>query len=344
MTGATSLILALTSGEDLAWHDRALCAQTDPEAFFPEKGGSTREAKKVCRGCEVRGECLEYALEHGERFGIWGGMSERERRRLNRESCSAGPSMHEPGDTPVNGQTFVHISRVHSHPGNIRKVLSDLPEMAASIRACGILQPLIVEPHPSKPGHFQLVAGDRRLGGARLARQEQIPVIIRPPSGPGRPVEELMLVENCQRRDLNPVEKAEAMGALVRKGYTAARIAQRTGLSSSTISYYLALLDLDQASREKIRAGQLSAADAVTGIRETRKRARKRRGTPAVGAVWEPDHFSGSHPLARKARGMCDGLGHTMRRRIGRTACGHCWETVIREDEKATATTLRSVS
>ena len=68
----------------LAWQDRALCAQTDPEAFFPEKGGSTREAKKVCRSCEVRSECLEYALEHDERFGIWGGLSERERRRLKR--------------------------------------------------------------------------------------------------------------------------------------------------------------------------------------------------------------------------------------------------------------------
>ncbi len=67
------------------WQDKALCAQTDPEAFFPEKGGSTREAKRVCRSCEVRAECLEYALEHDERFGIWGGLSERERRRLKRE-------------------------------------------------------------------------------------------------------------------------------------------------------------------------------------------------------------------------------------------------------------------
>ncbi len=61
----------------MGWQERALCAQTDPEAFFPEKGGSTREAKKVCTGCEVRAECLEYALEHDERFGIWGGLSER---------------------------------------------------------------------------------------------------------------------------------------------------------------------------------------------------------------------------------------------------------------------------
>jgi WhiB family transcriptional regulator, redox-sensing transcriptional regulator len=66
------------------WQERALCAQTDPEAFFPEKGGSTREAKRICMGCEVRDECLEYALANDERFGIWGGLSERERRRLKR--------------------------------------------------------------------------------------------------------------------------------------------------------------------------------------------------------------------------------------------------------------------
>ena len=68
----------------LSWQDRALCAQTDPEAFFPEKGGSTREAKRVCTSCEVRAECLEYALANDERFGIWGGLSERERRKLKR--------------------------------------------------------------------------------------------------------------------------------------------------------------------------------------------------------------------------------------------------------------------
>ena len=66
------------------WQERALCAETDPESFFPEKGGSTREAKRICSGCEVRQECLEYALAHDERFGIWGGLSERERRKLKR--------------------------------------------------------------------------------------------------------------------------------------------------------------------------------------------------------------------------------------------------------------------
>ena len=64
----------------------ALCAQTDPEAFFPEKGGSTRDAKRVCGACNVRSECLEYALTNDERFGIWGGLSERERRRLRKRA------------------------------------------------------------------------------------------------------------------------------------------------------------------------------------------------------------------------------------------------------------------
>lgn len=70
----------------LSWQVDALCAQTDPEAFFPEKGGSTREAKRICDSCEVRSSCLDYALENDERFGIWGGLSERERRKLRREA------------------------------------------------------------------------------------------------------------------------------------------------------------------------------------------------------------------------------------------------------------------
>ena len=72
--------------EELGWQERALCAQTDPEAFFPEKGGSTRVAKRVCLTCAVRTECLEYALANDERFGIWGGLSERERRKLKKRA------------------------------------------------------------------------------------------------------------------------------------------------------------------------------------------------------------------------------------------------------------------
>jgi WhiB family redox-sensing transcriptional regulator len=70
--------------EPVPWATEAKCLNADPDVFFPEKGGSTREAKRICGECTVRAECLEYALEHDERFGIWGGMSERERRKLKR--------------------------------------------------------------------------------------------------------------------------------------------------------------------------------------------------------------------------------------------------------------------
>ena len=80
------LYLLEDDGDENSWQERALCAQTDPEAFFPEKGGSTREAKRVCLTCDVRGSCLEYALGNDERFGIWGGLSERERRKLKKKA------------------------------------------------------------------------------------------------------------------------------------------------------------------------------------------------------------------------------------------------------------------
>jgi hypothetical protein len=63
------------------WTELARCAETDPETFFPEPGGSAEPAKQVCAGCEVRETCLAYALEHSL-AGVWGGTSERERQRM----------------------------------------------------------------------------------------------------------------------------------------------------------------------------------------------------------------------------------------------------------------------
>ena len=78
------LIDLLLAPDDQRWRNQANCMGVDPDLFFPERGASTREAKEVCRGCVVQQECLEYALANSEKFGIWGGLSERERRRIRR--------------------------------------------------------------------------------------------------------------------------------------------------------------------------------------------------------------------------------------------------------------------
>jgi WhiB family transcriptional regulator, redox-sensing transcriptional regulator len=87
ITDPAELYASLVDGE-MPWQDRALCQQTDPDVFFPDNGGSTMPAKRVCMTCEVRAECLDYALEHREKFGVWGGLSERERRRLVRRAAA----------------------------------------------------------------------------------------------------------------------------------------------------------------------------------------------------------------------------------------------------------------
>ncbi len=254
----------------------------------------------------------------------------------------AADSWAPPDRTEKTVSNFAHVLRIDPHPGNVRADPGDLTELADSIREQGILQPIIVQPQPGRPGRFIVLGGHRRLAAAKLAGLEEVPIVVRPATGPAKAIE-VMLVENCQRRDLGPVEKAEALGALRKHGYTATHIAQRTGLTISTVSYYLSLLELSAASLEQIRAGQLSAAEGVQAVRGHRAQVRKRQGAPATGPVWEPDHFGANHPLARRARALCEAREHTARRRIGKTACGACWETVIRKDEQTAVAALRSV-
>lgn len=70
------------------WTEHAACRGLNPTLFFPERGASTREAKEVCRGCVVREQCLEFALRYGEKHGIWGGLSERKRRRIRKDNAA----------------------------------------------------------------------------------------------------------------------------------------------------------------------------------------------------------------------------------------------------------------
>lgn len=87
--GAAGPLLAAGAAGRPAWQDRALCSQADPEAWFPKKGVSPAAARRVCMACAVRADCLGYAIENNERFGIWGGFTWQERRRVRQERQAA---------------------------------------------------------------------------------------------------------------------------------------------------------------------------------------------------------------------------------------------------------------
>lgn len=89
--GAAGPVLRLVDSDPhgVTWQDRALCAQADPEVWFPDPGNAVVIARRICRRCPVQAQCLEYALDHNERFGVWGGTSEAERREIKRKRLAS---------------------------------------------------------------------------------------------------------------------------------------------------------------------------------------------------------------------------------------------------------------
>ena len=134
-----------------------------------------------------------------------------------------------------------------------------LEELAESIRQHGILQPLLVRPLPS--GGYQLVAGERRWRAARLAKLDEVPVIVKELTD--TEAMELAIIENLQREDLNPIEEAEGLQALAEKcGYTQEEIAASVGKSRPAIANSLRLLRLPEDVREMTKNGDISAGHA----------------------------------------------------------------------------------
>jgi ParB family chromosome partitioning protein len=111
-----------------------------------------------------------------------------------------------------------------------------------------------------------LVAGNRRLAACRLARLDVVPCIIRRDQLTAADIDALMFVENVHRKGLSAIEKAEALGRM-RKTRSLVTVAYMTGLAPSTVSRYLALLDLDESTRERVRAGNVPVGDALAAVR-----------------------------------------------------------------------------
>lgn len=134
-----------------------------------------------------------------------------------------------------------------------------LEELADSIRRHGVLQPLLVRPLPA--GGYQLVAGERRWRASRMAQLKEVPVVIKELTD--TQTMEIAIIENLQREDLNPIEEAEGLQALIdRCGFTQEEVATSVGKSRPAIANSLRLLKLPQEVRDMTRNGEISAGHA----------------------------------------------------------------------------------
>ena len=153
------------------------------------------------------------------------------------------------------------ISEIIPNKEQPRKTFDEdaLAELAESIKQHGVLQPLLVRPLPS--GGYQLVAGERRWRASRMAKLREVPVVVKELTD--TETMEIAIIENLQREDLNPIEEAEGLQALIDKcGFTQEEVAASVGKSRSAIANSLRLLRLPQEVRDMTREGSISAGHA----------------------------------------------------------------------------------
>jgi ParB family chromosome partitioning protein len=162
-----------------------------------------------------------------------------------------------------SGVTTIAIELVEPGPFQPRTAMAQQPldELVASIRAHGILQPLLVRPHPSQPGRFQIIAGERRWRAAQSAGLHEVPALVRTLTDADAMA--AALVENLQRQDLNPVEEAEGYRRLIDEfGLTQDALGQAVGKSRPHIANTLRLLNLPPTVLGELRQGSLTAGHA----------------------------------------------------------------------------------
>lgn len=172
-------------------------------------------------------------------------------------------AVQRPAAEPQQVLARLPLERIAPNPLQPRRRFPDeqLQALAASLAHQGTIQPLVVRPHPERPAHYELVAGERRLRAMRLLGWDEAPALVREIADGD--LLESALVENLQREPLSPVEEAQALRDLLeRHGYTQDELARRIGRDRSTIANLVRLLALPVAIREDLDEGRLTVGHA----------------------------------------------------------------------------------
>ena len=184
---------------------------------------------------------------------------------LGEDAASLAPVLEGKGSASAAERSGFQVPLEYLHPGKTqpRRHFQEeqLTSLAESVRVQGLLQPILVRPHPQKPGEYEIVAGERRWRAAQKAQLHEVPVLVRELSD-GQALE-LALVENVQRQDLDPVEEAEGYHRLMAEfGHSQEQLARAIGKSRPHIANTLRLLNLPQSVKEMLSEGKLTAGHA----------------------------------------------------------------------------------
>ncbi|WP_026380530.1 ParB/RepB/Spo0J family partition protein [Afifella pfennigii] len=169
----------------------------------------------------------------------------------------------EEGERPRPAPQTALLASIHPNPRNPRRDFSgeELEDLAASIRAHGLVQPVVVRPRPGVSGEYEIIAGERRWRAAQLAGIHEVPITLLEVSD--REALELAIVENVQRADLNPLEEAQGYQALIEEfSYSQGDLADVIGKSRVHVTNTLRLLKLPEKVLEHLRFGRLTAGHA----------------------------------------------------------------------------------
>jgi ParB family chromosome partitioning protein len=256
--------------------------------------------------------------------------------RLGRGLAALLGDVAAPAAPQVGSVRQVALDLLEPNPFQPRTIIDQaaLDELAQSIKAHGILQPLLVRPHPATNGQFQIVAGERRWRAAPTAGLHEVPVIIHELADSDAAA--IALIENLQRQDLNAIDEAEGYNRLISQfGLTQEALGQAVGKSRSHITNMLRLLNLPSLVQDAVRNGTISAGharallahaepeallqnvvDRQLSVRQTEALASRKPTMPPTRRERDPDLAALEHQLTEqlglKVRISFDGAGGTV--------------------------------